>query len=247
TYQSESISTVFGYPVSDVLGRPFTEIFEDRSANRLAAGLHESAAHPGSFRTLELDVRHAEGRWCHVELAMTNLLEDPNVGGVVLNMRDVSERKALQDQLVHEASHDSLTALANRSLLRDRVESDLRRNETREPRLTILFLDLDGFKEVNDSLGHATGDALLIQVAERLRSCVRPVDTVARLGGDEFAILIADKSSERDGAVVAEPIIESLRLPFHVVGREIYIGASIGIAATDQEVEDADHLLRNAD
>jgi diguanylate cyclase (GGDEF)-like protein len=114
-------------------------------------------------------------------------------------------------------------------------------------RITILFLDLDGFKEVNDSLGHATGDVLLVQVAERLRTCVRPVDTVARLGGDEFAILLADKSSERDGRVVAERIVESLRPPFRVDGRELYIGASIGIAATDQDVADADHLLRNAD
>src|SRR5262249_16387516 len=150
-------------------------------------------------------------------------------------------------ELVHEASHDSLTALANRTLFRERVESDLRRNDSRQARLTILFLDLDGFKEVNDSLGHATGDVLLIQVAERLRVSVRPEDTVARLGGDEFAILVADRSEERDGRVVAERVLEVLRAPFRVDGREIYIGASIGIAATDQDVADADQLLRNAD
>ena len=111
----------------------------------------------------------------------------------------------LEDQLVHEASHDSLTALANRALFRDRVDKVLRQNDGRPAKLTVLFLDLDGFKEVNDSLGHATGDMLLIQVAERLRSCVRPIDTVARLGGDEFAVLVADKSSERDGSVGRGP------------------------------------------
>ncbi len=123
----------------------------------------------------------------------------------------------------------------------------LRAADGRPAKLTILILDLDGFKEVNDSLGHATGDMLLIQVAERLRSCVRPIDTVARLGGDEFAVLIADKSSERDGTLVANRITKALGEPFKLEGREIEVGASIGIAATDQDVEDADHLLRNAD
>jgi diguanylate cyclase (GGDEF)-like protein/PAS domain S-box-containing protein len=247
TYQSESMLPVFGYPAAKVVGVPMTGIFDERSGKRFLAALRELAPHRGAFRRLELDVRHADGRWCHAELTMTNLLEDANVKGLVLNTRDVSERKALQDRLVHEASHDSLTSLANRALFRDRVEADLRKNEEQEARLTILFLDLDGFKEVNDSLGHATGDMLLMQVAERLRSCVRPVDTVARLGGDEFAILLADKSAERDGSIVAERVIESLRPPFRVAGRELYIGASIGIAATDQDVSDADHLLRNAD
>ena len=123
----------------------------------------------------------------------------------------------------------------------------LRRNDLLPAKLTVLFLDLDGFKEVNDSLGHAMGDVLLIQVADRLRACVRPIDTVARLGGDEFAVLIADKSSERDGTVIAGRITKALREPFKLEGREIYVGASIGIAATDQDVADADHLLRNAD
>jgi len=178
---------------------------------------------------------------------MTNLLGNLSVGGIVLNTRDMSERKVLQDQLVHEASHDSLTTLANRALFRDRVDKVLRQNDALSPKLTVLFLDLDGFKEVNDSLGHAMGDVLLIQVAERLRACVRPIDTVARLGGDEFAVLIADKSSERDGTLVAGRITKALREPFKLEGREIYVRASIGIAATDQEVVDADHLLRNAD
>src|SRR5262249_6683000 len=149
--------------------------------------------------------------------------------------------------LLHEASHDSLTALANRALFRDRVDRELRRAEAAQPTLTVLFLDLDGFKEVNDSLGHASGDKLLVQVADRLRACVRPEDTVARLGGDEFAVLIADESSEGAGVAVAERITNALRAPFRLGGREIEVGASIGISATDQDVEDADHLLRNAD
>ena len=248
TYQSESILRVFGYSGEDMYGTCLADILESRSGERLLAALDEVASERQGIRVLELEVRHASGRLCHAEMTMTNLLGNSSVGGVVLNTRDMSERKVLQDQLVHEASHDSLTALANRALFRDRVEKELRRADAkRRPKLTILFLDLDGFKEVNDSLGHAMGDVLLIQVAERLRSCVRSIDTVARLGGDEFAVLISDKSSERDGTVVADKIMRALRDPFKLEGREIYVGASIGISATDHDVEDADHLLRNAD
>jgi diguanylate cyclase (GGDEF)-like protein/PAS domain S-box-containing protein len=247
TYQSESIQGVFGYGGEDLQGTCLADILEQRSGERFLHAVAEVASEKQGVRVLELEVRHSSGRLCHAEMTMTNLLANPSVGGIVLNTRDMSERKVLQDQLVHEASHDSLTALANRSLFRDRVEKELRQNNDRQARLTILFLDLDGFKEVNDSLGHATGDVLLIQVAERLRSCVRPIDTVARLGGDEFAVLVADKSSERDGATVADRIVRALRDPFKLEGREIYVGASIGIAATDHDVDDADHLLRNAD
>jgi len=248
TYQSESIQRVFGYSPEEIHGTCLADIFESRSAERLLEALAEVAAERQGVRVLEFEVRHASGRLCHAEVTMTNLLANESVGGVVLNTRDMSERKVLQDQLVHEASHDSLTALANRALFRDRVEKELRvTNGARQAKLTILFLDLDGFKEVNDSLGHAMGDVLLIQVAERLRSCVRTIDTVARLGGDEFAVLVSDKSSERDGTIVADRIMRALRDPFKLEGREIYVGASIGIAATDHDVEDADHLLRNAD
>ena len=246
-YQSESLRRVFGYPAAGIVGTAIERLFEEPGSRQFGSVLRELASAPGAFRTLELEMRHADGRRCHAELGMTNLLEDANVRGIVLNIRDVSERKALQDELIHEASHDSLTALANRALFRERVQADLRRNDPREARLTILFLDLDGFKEVNDSLGHACGDTLLVRVAERLRTCVRQGDTVARLGGDEFAILIADGSSERDGRAVAERVLESLRVPFRIDDREISIGASIGIAATDHDVADADHLLRNAD
>jgi diguanylate cyclase (GGDEF)-like protein/PAS domain S-box-containing protein len=247
TYQSESILGVFGYDAESLLGASLADILEARSAERLMAALQDVASERKGVRILELEVRHASGRLCHAEITMTNLLANRSVGGIVLNTRDMSERKVLQDQLVHEASHDSLTTLANRALFRDRVEKVLRQNEGHQAKLTVLFLDLDGFKEVNDSLGHAMGDVLLIQVAERLRACVRPIDTVARLGGDEFAVLIADKSSERDGAAVAGRITRALREPFKLEGREIYVGASIGISATDQDVDDADHLLRNAD
>jgi diguanylate cyclase (GGDEF)-like protein/PAS domain S-box-containing protein len=246
-YQSDSVERVFGHGVGELVGRRAAEVMTSAGAERFERALADVRSEEAGTRVIELELRHADGRLCQAEMTMTNLLANASVGGIVLNTRDISERKLLQEQLVHEASHDSLTALANRSLFRHRVERVLEQGAERGAKLTVLFLDLDGFKEVNDSLGHATGDSLLVQVAERLRSCVRPVDTVARLGGDEFAILIADKSAERDGSAVANRVMQALREPFRLEGREIYVGASIGIAATDQDVEDADQLLRNAD
>jgi diguanylate cyclase (GGDEF)-like protein len=196
---------------------------------------------------LELPLRHRDGHQCTVQFTVTNLLDNPSVGGLVLNTRDISERRQLEDQLVHQAFHDSLTSLANRALFKDRVDHALARTKRQTPSVAVLFLDLDGFKEVNDSLGHAAGDRLLIQVAERLHSCVRPSDTVARFGGDEFAVLIEDASDDIDVTMVAERVLEGLRQPFEVNGRELHVRGSMGIARMESDVDGADHLLRNAD
>ena len=246
-FQSGSIQRVFGYAPEEVVGRPITALARNGSAAELESAMARLGGRDGAVEVVELEIGHVNGRVCNAETTITNLLANPAVMGIVLNTQDITERKLLERQLVHEASHDALTRLANRSLFRARVEDELRRNDSQQARLTILFIDLDGFKEVNDSLGHATGDRPLIQVAERIQASVRPTDVVARLGGDEFAVLVADQSDERDGRAVAGRITEALRQPFVLEGRQIHVAASIGIAATDHEVEDADHLLRNAD
>ena len=205
------------------------------------------AERPYGVLELELPLRHRDGHQCTVQFTITNLLDNPSVGGLVLNTRDVSERRQLEDQLVHQAFHDSLTSLANRALFKDRVDHALQRTKRQTPSVAVLFLDLDGFKEVNDSLGHAAGDRLLIQVAERLHSCVRPSDTVARFGGDEFAVLIEDASDDIDVIQVAERVLEGLREPFVVNGRELHVRGSMGIARMESDVDGADQLLRNAD
>jgi diguanylate cyclase (GGDEF)-like protein len=180
---------------------------------------------------LELPLRHRDGHQCTVQFTVTNLLDNPSVGGLVLNTRDISERRRLEDQLVHQAFHDSLTSLANRALFKDRVDHALQRTKRQTPSVAVLFLDLDGFKEVNDSLGHAAGDRLLIQVAERLHSCMRPSDTWPAI----------------DVTQVAERVLEGLRQPFVVNGRELHVRGSMGIARMDSDVDGADQLLRNAD
>jgi diguanylate cyclase (GGDEF)-like protein len=145
---------------------------------------------------------------------------------------------------VHEALHDSLTGLPNRSLFLDRMRHALARAERGRAPVAVLFCDLDGFKTVNDSLGHRTGDRLLVSVAERLTECLRPADTIARLGGDEFAVLLEELREPGDAARAAQRLLDSLRAPFELRGREFFISASIGIAAG---TGDAETLLRDAD
>ncbi len=199
----------------------------------------------------EFRIRHREGFWLHVETLRTNLLHDPNVRGIVLNTRDVSERKAFEEQLAHQAFHDPVTGLANRALFRDRVDHALDRQLRDGQPISVLFLDLDDFKTVNDSLGHAAGDRMLAEVGERLRNCLRAADTAARLGGDEFAVLLEDGGDATGAADVAARILEALDAPFHLEGKEVTCRASIGIATAEISPErgrmGAEELLRNAD
>jgi diguanylate cyclase (GGDEF)-like protein/PAS domain S-box-containing protein len=166
--------------------------------------------------------------------------------GRVWCFRDVTEHKRLERELEHLAFHDSLTNLANQALFRDRVQHALSRATRHPGHLAVLFLDLDNFKTVNDSLGHAAGDELLVAVAERLRGSIRVPDTAARLGGDEFAVLIEDLTSPADATLMAERLIGALQQPFVVGGLEVFVGASIGIARNGAEM-DTGQLLRNAD
>ena len=196
---------------------------------------------------VEWRIHHADGTWIYTETVGNNLLDDPDVSGLVLNSQDIGDRRALQDQLTYQAFHDPLTSLPNRALFMDRLEHALIRADRREQAVALVFLDLDNFKIVNDSLGHQAGDQMLIAAAERLLDCVRTEDTVARLGGDEFTILIEDVRGLDSALEVAERIALKLRSPFAVVGHEVFSTASIGIAVSGTGVESSADLLRNAD
>ena len=246
TYVSPSSGPCFGRTPDSLVGQPLLHWWSPLDAARLLPLFAELRATPGSTRVFSGDVKHQDGHLVPVEATVTSLGDEEVVRGFVLNVRDVTERRGLERELSHQAFHDGLTGLANRALFSDRVASSLARSERSQENISVLFLDLDGFKAVNDTLGHAAGDLLLQEVAERLRACVRPGDTVARLGGDEFALLLEDLPEGEDGSEAALRIREALRAPVELDGREVQVGCSCGIARRDTE-QTADELLRNAD
>ena len=202
----------------------------------------------GEVRGVDIRVLDANGdpRW--VEAIVTHHADGDLDGedGWVLNLRQIGERKALEDQLTHQAFHDALTGLANRALFLDRVEHAVERGGRSGESLAVLFCDLDDFKLVNDSLGHEAGDELLRTVAARLRGVLRDSDTAARLGGDEFAVLLEDVGDHDGLHEVAERVLEAVRQPLTLAGSATRVGASLG-AALRQPGESAQALLRNAD
>ncbi|HEX9095109.1 MAG TPA: diguanylate cyclase, partial [Candidatus Dormibacteraeota bacterium] len=228
-YQSPSIERVFGYQPVEVVNRLLSELIHEDDRSAMRALIDNVRVRPGATAHLDARWLHHDGSWRQCEMAIANLLEDPAVKGLVINTRDITDRKALEEQLAHQAFHDSLTGIANRALFKDRLQQSLARAARRQEKPAILFLDLDGFKTINDSLGHAAGDELLALVAGRLRPFVRTGDTMARLGGDEFAILLEDTEEVSASIRVAERIIEALKEPFPLKQQEVFISASIGI------------------
>jgi diguanylate cyclase (GGDEF)-like protein/PAS domain S-box-containing protein len=245
-YVSPSIERNLGHAAGPLLGTPIREHVHPDDVALTEVVLGEAARTEGTYGPVVLRLVTTAGEWRTMECLATNLLADPAVGGIVVNVRDVTERALLQAQLVHQAFHDPLTGLANRTLFRDRVAHALLRAGRSRAAVAVLFLDLDEFKTVNDSLGHAAGDRLLSAVGERLLNATRGCDTVARLGGDEFAVLLENTRDEADALAVAARVTAALRAPLTIDGRELMIDASIGVARADVE-DGPEELLRNAD
>jgi diguanylate cyclase (GGDEF)-like protein/PAS domain S-box-containing protein len=247
TYESAAVERVLGYRADDRVGR---NAFDDLHPDDVAWAeqmFHDVVRVPASQVAAEVRVRHADGSWLVIEAVAKNLLDDPAVGGIVVNYRDITGRKALEDELKRQAFHDSLTGLANRALFADRLEHAISRAERSPTALAVLFLDLDDFKTVNDSLGHSEGDLLLVAVAERLRGSLRASDTIARMGGDEFAILIEDPVDSETPMDVGRRMLAQLEPPFAHGGKELFVRASVGVATTRSRDHTADEVLRNAD
>jgi diguanylate cyclase (GGDEF)-like protein/PAS domain S-box-containing protein len=247
-YVSPSVHGVFGYDPGELEGTQLIRLIHPDDKAQVLQFLTAIGREGTPTTTLiESRMRHRDDFWLHVETLRTDLLQDPNVKGIVLNSRDVSERKAFEEQLSHQAFHDSITGLANRALFGDRVEHALARSARAGSMIAVLFLDLDDFKTVNDRFGHQAGDQMLRAIAERLVAIVPPGDTAARLGGDEFAVLLEDVHGPDDARLVAERLIQAIRTPTRLGDVDALVGASIGIALPTAGGERAPDLLRNAD
>ncbi len=248
-YQSPAIEGLLGYRAESMPGRRFVDIVHPDDAFSAWSALHETMTMPGAQGSAEVRMQHADGTWRHVEVIISDQRATPAIDGLVVNTRDVSERKSLEDELRDQALRDPLTHLANRARFATVLERALIRARHRETRVAVLFMDLDNFKGINDSLGHGAGDALLIEVATRMRATVRPLDLVARLGGDEFAVLVEDVACSEDAGAIGGRVLATFDTPFALGDREVTVRASLGIALSEHGAvgDDAPGLLRDAD
>ncbi len=249
-YASPSVHTVLAVHGASLVGTNMIDLVHpDDFAKTMSTGSRSVAygQNPRQNPIVEFQLRHADGRWLYFECVVRNLIQHKNIGGIVYNARDITERKHAQEELLFSATHDALTGLPNRVLFLGRLQSVVDRMK-RHPHeaAAVLFIDIDDFKVVNDCYGHATGDVLIREVSNRLRACMRSDGTIARMGGDEFTILVEDVTDPSDVIRVAERIQSSFERPFLLEGLEVVKSASIGIALTSPETS-AEVVLQNAD
>ena len=242
-----AFSRITGFGADEMLGRifaesPFRPLDPEQSAARLEVQLREG------HLTAEVLRHRRDGSELPLWVTASNVLDE---SGKIVNFvrvfTDISELKASQRQLEALATNDALTALPNRLYFKDQLGRLLAQSQREPQQFALLFIDLDNFKSINDSLGHAAGDDVLQQTAKRLRQCARETDTVARLGGDEFTIILPRIRSARGPEIVAEQVLKAVAAPFTVAGTEHFLSASIGIALYPADGASADQLLRNAD
>jgi diguanylate cyclase (GGDEF)-like protein/PAS domain S-box-containing protein len=246
TYQTPSALKILGYASGTLEGRLFADLIHPDDVEQALAS-YTVALRSGTSVTGLWRVKHFDGTWRHVEVITTNLLSDLTVNGMVLTMRDIGERMSLEEELKHQAFHDSLTGLANRPLFHDRLEHALLRAVRSNTSLAILFIDLDDFKLVNDSLGHPAGDDLLVTVAQRISHSLRTSDTAARFGGDEFAVLLEQTTDPNEVLEVADRIIAELAIPVDIQGHQIVPHASMGVVLSPAGAENPADLMQAAD
>jgi diguanylate cyclase (GGDEF)-like protein/PAS domain S-box-containing protein len=248
-YASASVRSILGYEPDWLTSERLAALTDPEtlaSGIEWIARIRESA--PGQSIRLESRLRHADGCWIDVEVIGANWLHDPILGATVLSIRDVTARKSLERELTRQSFEDALTGMPNRALFHDRAEHALARHQRDGGWVTLLLIDLDDFKTINDSLGHGSGDLLIRTIAERLHAQVRPSDTLARLGGDEFAVLV-ENLGEFDVTELADRLLTAVRQPVTLGGRELACTASIGVASAKAGAggPGAGELLRDAD
>ncbi|MCY1139943.1 EAL domain-containing protein [Actinoplanes sp. Pm04-4] len=244
-YATESISQMLGLSRQSLVGRRVDDLLTDEQVQPAHEFFDALNALPlGQSLRIESQLRGADGRWVYVDVLATNWVDDPDVEASVVSLRDIGARRELEEKLHQQAFTDSLTGMPNRALFRQRLDEAVTGHEDHP--VTVLLLDLDDFKLVNDNLGHSAGDELLTTIAGRLRRHVRPSDVLARLGGDEFAIIMRDLEPG-DAAALAERLVRTIREPIRLGSRDITCSLSIGIATSVPGDANGDQLLGNAD
>jgi diguanylate cyclase (GGDEF)-like protein/PAS domain S-box-containing protein len=243
---NESFARIFGYGSREEVLRQAAWDFYQKPEDRKAA--LAKLLERQSLTNYELCLKRKDGSLVWV-LESENLLEGPDgrlsvIEGTTI---DITERKRAEEQVKHLAFHDPLTNLPNRLLFNDRLTLAVAQAHRHNQKLAVLFLDLDRFKVINDSLGHSVGDELLRQVAERIQEHVREGDTVARLGGDEFTLLVPGIGVEEDAAKIARKVCDAIHAPFWIDGRELFVTTSLGVSVYPSDGHDAETLVRNAD
>ncbi len=243
TVVNDALAKLYGYPdPQSMAGLSLNALYEAATYERFTSTILPIVKQRGRWRGEAPGLRH-DGLTFPQEISISAI----EGGGLVCVVRDITERTYAEEQIKHLAYHDALTGLPNRLLFKDRLTVAISQAQRERAKLAVLFLDLDRFKVINDSLGHNIGDQLLQAVASRVQSCVRESDTVARLGGDEFTILLPHLPHGEDAALVAQKIIDAVRYPFQIEGREFFMTTSSGISLYPDDGFDAETLIKNAD
>lgn len=253
TFVNPAAAALTGFDPAELIGKDQHEIVHHSHSDGTSYPVQDcpiyAALTDGEVRHVDDEVFwRKDGSSFPVEYTSTPIREDGEVVGAVVTFTDVTERKALEDRLKHQAFHDVLTDLPNRQLLLNRLGHALARiARRRDSRVAVVFMDIDDFKVVNDSLGHEIGDMLLVAASERLKGCLRPEDTLARFGGDEFIVLLEEVEGADDALRVTRRITEEFRGPFVLDDRELFVGLSIGVALGEAHTKSPEELLRDAD
>ena len=245
TGANPAFARLSGYSSEELLGVAIPSLLTAADRREVLESLQ--GVSNGRSKTVETVLLHREGREVAIELTTVPIAVDGEIVGAYHIVRDETERKEFEERLEARALHDYMTSLPNRALFTDRLEHAVQRVRRHGGRVALLYMDLDGFKLVNDTAGHASGDALLVDVASRLRCFLRDGDTVARLGGDEFAILLEDVVDEEEAISAAERVVDLLNQSFKVAEKEVHIGASVGVALSGPATEKPEEIVRQAD
>ena len=247
TLVNDASMASWGLSPQSCVGKQVIDLFHSIESVDLLRAFDEALASPNIDidTTVKIEIRPDVKHTFQVNVR--NLLDNVHIGGMLLTFHDMTERAAVEEALTHQASHDRLTGLPNRGQVMIRLEDALKRSKATGQRVGSLFIDLDNFKTINDTLGHEIGDLLLINVAQRIQNSVRPSDMAARLGGDEFIVVLNNAGELETGETIAKRIAEQFSTPFHLGAHEVSVTASIGVAFSEMSDEEPNDLLRRAD